>query len=312
MDELARDHVDFKPKFHPDHPRLLKIGTRYIDGTAVWITFWRGEKKASRYFDTNLQLTSLYKLGVEWLPEIQLDLYHGASNRMKEASRRDHLSALIDKHLSDTGPVDNDSTLDLIPALRHRFEKGMNEGDTLDTEDSTTVPGSPKQKLTRRPRPLTENQIADAVASRLRSKMNSKRPVEEPIVDSTDETSLRSSKRHKQQTLLPRGTSQIVLRVSMSDSPARAPVNVLFADCGDVDELFHKVLTEGGIKESTSTTVCEISATLTCSGRRHLIRRGNASDWAFFYKDVQRAWTTEADLFLHADCEVDILVHTDI
>ena len=51
-------------------------------------------------------------LGVEWLPELQLDLFHGAPKRKKEACRQGHLSALIDKHPSDTGSVNNglDST----------------------------------------------------------------------------------------------------------------------------------------------------------------------------------------------------------
>ena len=89
--------------------------------------------------------------GVEWLRELQLDLFHGASKRKKEACRRGHLSALINKHLSDTGSVNNGSTVpDLIPALRRRSRKGANE-DLSDMDDSLTLSGSTNQPSTQGP-----------------------------------------------------------------------------------------------------------------------------------------------------------------
>ena len=320
--EPTRDHVDFNPEFHHEYPRLLKIGTRDTDGTAVWITFLKGEKKASRCFDENLQLTSIHKLGTVWLPELQLDLFDGACKRDKETCRRDYLSALIEKHLSrETSSVrDCSKVLDLIPGLRSRSRKAANE-DHSDTEDlsntdnTSTLSESTEQRPTRRTRPMTRGsveQVTETVTGRLRSKKASKRTGQEPNSDVTNITEARSFKRRKQQIPQPTQATRTVLRVSISSKPTRAPMNVLFADCGDVDTFFHKVLTEGGIKESSSMSISEISATITHSGRGHLIRRDNAEDWEFFHRDLKRAWKMEADLFIDADCEVDILVHTNI
>ena len=90
-------------------------------------------------------------LGVEWLPELQLDLFHGASKRKKEACPRGDLSALIDKHLSDTDSVNNGSTVpDLMPALRRQSRKGANE-DLSDMDDSLTLSGSTNQPSTQGP-----------------------------------------------------------------------------------------------------------------------------------------------------------------
>ena len=103
--------------------------------------------------------------------------------------------------------------------------------------------------------------------------------MQESNEDLTDISEHRSNKRHKQQQNpnLER-TVRTVLRVSISNNPIRAPVNVLLADCKDVDLLFHKVLVEGDIKESPSIKIGELSATITYSSRSHLIRRGNAND----------------------------------
>ncbi len=316
MGEPSRDQIDFKPEFHPNHPRLIKIGTRDTDGTAVWMTFYRGTKKTSRCFDADLQLTSVHKLGVEWLPRLQLDLFDGVCNREKEASRRDYLSDLVEEHLKNSDIVNNGSKmLDLIPALRGRSRKDANK-DLSDTDDTLTPSGSTTQQSIRPTSSVTTRSSdpnTTSVLDRLRSNRASKRTLQE--ANAHDIAEPRSARRQRQQD---QQAVQTVLRVSISNNPARAPVNILFVDCGDVYAFFHKVLVEGGIEESPSgniqelSDVQELSATLACNGRRHLIRRGNASDWSFFHKDLQRAWTLEARLFVDADCEVDILVHINI
>ena len=254
---------------------------------------------------------SVHKLGVKWLPRLQLRLFDGACRRDKETSRRDYLSALIEEHLSrEPGPVNGQTMLKMVPGLRRRWKSA--DEDNSDTDDTSESSGCANQRSTRSTHPMTReyrDETTKTVSACLRSKTAPKRT---PIVDLTDDTEHQSPKRRKEQSPEHMRTPQTVLRVSISNNPARAPVNILFADCGDVDALFHKVLIEGGIKESQYMNIRELSTTLTCSGRGHLIRRGNANDWDFFYKDLQRAWTREADHFVDTDFEVDILVHIDI
>ena len=55
----------------------------------------------------------------------------------------------------------------------------------------------------------------------------------------------------------------------------RAPVNLVPAGFTDVDVLFHQIIVEGGIKESLSGTIREISLTFTWNGRERLLRIGD-------------------------------------
>ncbi len=311
--EPTHGHVEFKPEFHPDYPRLLKLGTRGRDRTAVWITFFKGGNKASRCLNAELELISRHKLAFKWHPQLELDLFEGVLKRDKETSRRDYLCALIEEHLSkETGAVSNVPTvLRLFPALGPKSSKDTYK-DPSDTDD-TTPSGSTSQRTIRRTRTVASgsgDKSPRPVLGSLQPKPALKRALLEPNADLSDGTEPRSSEKPRLEIPVPGGQPvQTVLRVTTSNNPARAPVNVLFAGCGDVDALFHKVLVEGGIAESLSTDIGELTATLTRSGRRHLIRRGNASDWGFFYKDLQGVWTREAGRFVDADCEVDILVH---
>ena len=102
-----------------------------------------------------------------------------------------------------------------------------------------------------------------------------------------------------------------ILRVSTSDKPARAPINVLFGNCRDVDELFHKVLSECSVSRNLASLVRELSAEFTWSGRRNLIRKGNNNDWSFFYEDLQRSWERDVNRFTDSQCEIEIMVHLE-
>lgn len=52
-------------------------------------------------------------------------------------------------------------------------------------------------------------------------------------------------------------------------------MNIVFAGCADVDVLFHKTIVDGGIKESLSGTIREISLTFTWNCRERLLKEGD-------------------------------------
>ena len=94
----TRKKVNFTPEFHPDHSRLLKIGTRSNDGSPVYITFLAGDLRPSRVLNDDLALIGVHKLSFAGNPLLELNNFKGDTKREMEASRRDYLAALIEEH----------------------------------------------------------------------------------------------------------------------------------------------------------------------------------------------------------------------
>lgn len=244
--------------------------------------FLTGRTRPSRVFNAELTLIGVHKLTFKLHPQLELDLFEGAIKRESESSRRDYLAALIEEHRLNQGDTlsSNSTILNLGPTIRRR----STNKDLWDTETSP-LSGDPNLQTTRRRRRViggSEDQ--SSVLGSLRPETSNRIP-QANYAPSDDDSESRSSKRVR------RGGFRTVLRVSSSDNPARALVNILFTGCNDIQALFRKVIVEGGIKEFPFRAVLEMSATFTWNGRGHLLRNDDESDWGFF--------TRESSLHIH-------------
>ena len=99
-----------------------------------------------------------------------------------------------------------------------------------------------------------------------------------------------------------------ILRVSTSDRPSKAPINIPLGNCRSVEEFYNKVLSECA---TSADAVYDISAVFAWNRRGNLIRKGNRDDWSFFYKQLQRFWERDIDNVTDDTCEVEIMVHIE-
>ena len=136
-----RYNITFTPEFYPDHPQLLKIGTRCADRSPVWIKFLLGPTRVSRVLKAELKIVSVKKIVFVWHARLELNLLEGDTKRETETSRRSYLATIIDENILKHGDSLSNSSkiLSLGPTVRRR---STFDYDVSDTETSAVSEGA--------------------------------------------------------------------------------------------------------------------------------------------------------------------------
>ena len=299
------------------------------------MTIVGSEQQQLRYLNHTLDVVSMKDLDVIWHPHLELNVFQGRHDKEKERTRRQHIIKLIEDSTTNASIPSEDTScpdtsrpgtptpmsLRLRPSTRKRRQTNIDTViDDLDSDglsDSDSFPSPSKLINLYGGRRLKKACDEEALPLLRVSTVETERA---SAYDVQPGKSGRSSghmidhatssliDRVEGQTVPSKGIHRTILRVSTSNKPAKAPMNILLGACRNVDEFYSKVLSQC---TTSADEVPELSAVFTWNGRGNLIRKGNHDDWSFFYEDLQRSWKRDIDNFPDGTCEIEIMLHVE-
>ena len=112
----------------------------------------------------------------------------------------------------------------------------------------------------------------------------------------------------KKETLWPEARKQILLLVTASNEPNKAPIAINLLKCNSSDQFFGKLIHERRL-HTVEKQVNMISTTLW-NGKKLALRKGESDDWELFMDRISRAWNTVPQK-VEDDYEIEVTIHVD-